>query len=495
MAEAKRKSGLGKGLASLIPTGPAKPQIGNDAADVIFGANRGSNSAPEPSWYSLTKSPRHGQNANRSADGTTSDNSTFSEDADGQTGGSAKNIKAADNKGTASADTHRGRTKAGLPTNRSSLGQRAAAERKEAARDRTRPASSTAKKGKAQEAANSAASTPGASTTQAEQQSDSTPQEPLISDETATYRELPINAIIRNEKNPRQDFDQEALRELAHSIREFGLLQPIVVRQASEPGKFELIMGERRLRAAQLADLEAIPSIVREADDDTMLRDALLENIHRVQLNPLEEGAAYQQLLEEFGVTQAELAIRLGRSRPVISNTIRLLQLPLPVQRRVAAGVLSAGHARALMGVTQGPDAQIKLAERIVAEGLSVRATEEAVTLINRGEDKPKKKEPRAPRPQPEKMTHWADTFGDYLDTNVKVQMGAKKGKIVVEFAGMEDFDRIIAMLKAQDPSNRPDSGSYSPSGHHDVPRTADNPRPMRTSRTADASRTEEERH
>ena len=471
MAEAKRKSGLGKGLASLIPTGPAKPQIGNDAADVIFGANRGNNSAPEPSWYSLTKSPRRGQNVDRSADDTKSDSASSSEDADAQTGGSGKNTKAADNKGTASADTHHCRTKAGLPKNRSSLGQRAAAERKEAARDKNRTASSTAKKGKNQGVADSAAAA------QAEGQSETTPREPLISDETATYRELPINAIIRNEKNPRQDFDQEALRELAHSIREFGLLQPIVVRQASEPGKFELIMGERRLRAAQLADLEAIPSIVREADDDTMLRDALLENIHRVQLNPLEEGAAYQQLLEEFGVTQAELATRLGRSRPVISNTIRLLQLPLPVQRRVAAGVLSAGHARALMGVTQGPDAQIKLAERIVAEGLSVRATEEAVTLINRGENEPKKKEPRAPRPQPEKMTHWADTFGDYLDTNVKVQMGAKKGKIVVEFAGMEDFDRIIAMLKTQQPSNGADSGPHSPSGHHD------------------ASRTEEERH
>lgn len=474
MAEAKRKSGLGKGLASLIPTGPAKPQIGNDAADVIFGANRGSNSAPEPSWYSLTKSPRRGQNVDRSADDTKSDSVSSSEDADAQTSSSGKSGKSADNKGAATADTHHGRTKAGLPKNRSSLGQRAAAERKEAARDRNRTASSTGKKGKNQGATDSADS---ASAAQAEQQSENTPQEPLISDEAATYRELPINAIIRNEKNPRQDFDQEALRELAHSIREFGLLQPIVVRQASEPGKFELIMGERRLRAAQLADLEAIPSIVREADDDTMLRDALLENIHRVQLNPLEEGAAYQQLLEEFGVTQAELATRLGRSRPVISNTIRLLQLPLPVQRRVAAGVLSAGHARALMGVTQGPDAQIKLAERIVAEGLSVRATEEAVTLINRGENEPKKKEPRAPRPQPEKMTHWADTFGDYLDTNVKVQMGAKKGKIVVEFAGMEDFDRIIAMLKAQQPSNGADSAPYSPSGHHD------------------ASRTEEERH
>lgn len=492
MAEAKRKSGLGKGLASLIPTGPAKPQIGNDAADVIFGANRGSNSAPEPSWYSLTKSPRRNQNVNSPADGTQSDNAASSRNADAQTDSSEKNTKGAVTKGSASADTHHGRTKAGLPKNRSSLGQRAAAERKEAVRDRTRTTSSSATKAKARGVADSADS---AATPQAERQSEHTSQEPLISDETATYRELPINAITRNEKNPRQDFDQEALRELAHSIREFGLLQPIVVRQASEPGKFELIMGERRLRAAQLADLEAIPSIVREADDDTMLRDALLENIHRVQLNPLEEGAAYQQLLEEFGVTQAELATRLGRSRPVISNTIRLLQLPLPVQRRVAAGVLSAGHARALMGVTQGPDAQIKLAERIVAEGLSVRATEEAVTLINRGEDKPKKKEPRAPRPQPEKMTHWADTFGDYLDTNVKVQMGAKKGKIVVEFAGMEDFDRIIAMLKAHEPSNRPDSVSHSPSGHHDVLRSADNSRSSGSSGTADSSRAEQERH
>ena len=433
MAEAKRKSGLGKGLASLIPTGPAKPQIGNDAADVIFGAPRSGGDA-EPSWYSLTKSPHR--------------------DQDDHTGGDSSD----------QGDTNHSRTKAGLPKNRPTPGQRAAAERKGSTRDHARATS----RGPRGLGTPQTTTTPGTATPSTGQSKNKkAAPNPLISDDTATYRELPLPTIIRNEKNPRHEFDQEALRELAHSIHEFGLLQPIVVREASEPGRFELIMGERRLRAAQLAGLDTIPSIVREAADDTMLRDALLENIHRVQLNPLEEGAAYQQLLEEFGVTQAELATRLGRSRPVISNTIRLLQLPVPVQRRVAAGVLSAGHARALMGITQGANAQAKLAERIVAEGLSVRATEEAVTLINRDDNEPTKKEQHTPRPQPEKLTHWADSFGDYLDTNVKVHMGAKKGKIVVEFAGMEDFDRIIAMLKSQGTHTHPTQPPHDTTTSH----------------------------
>ena len=205
----------------------------------------------------------------------------------------------------------------------------------------------------------------------------------------AVYREITPSDIEPNPRQPRQVFDDEALSELVHSIREFGLLQPIVVRAVpgSQSGaRYQIVMGERRWRAAQAAGLATIPAIVRETDDDNLLRDALLENIHRVQLNPLEEAAAYQQLLDEFGVTHDELAARIGRSRPLISNMIRLLKLPIPVQRRVAAGVLSAGHARALLSLEAGPDAQEELAGRIVAEGLSVRATEEAVTLANRGD-------------------------------------------------------------------------------------------------------------
>ena len=200
------------------------------------------------------------------------------------------------------------------------------------------------------------------------------------------YREIAPDLIERNPKQPRQVFDEDALAELVHSIREFGLMQPIVVRPIDD-GKFQLVMGERRWRASQEAELETIPAIVRETGDDAMLRDALLENIHRVQLNPLEEAAAYQQLLEEFEVTHEELAAKIGRSRPVVTNMIRLLKLPIPVQRRVAAGVLSAGHARALLSLEAGADAQEVMAARIVAEGMSVRATEEAVTLANRSDD------------------------------------------------------------------------------------------------------------
>lgn len=263
----------------------------------------------------------------------------------------------------------------------------------------------------------------------------------------ATYRELPITSIRRNRKNPRETFDEEPLQELVHSIREFGLLQPVVVRPTSA-GTFELIMGERRLRASSKAGLETIPAIVRETDDGDMLRDALLENIHRVQLNPLEEANAYQQLLQEFNVTQAELAKRLGRSRPLITNMIRLLQLPVGAQRKVAAGVLSAGHARALLGVKAGAEAQDALADRIVAEGLSVRATEEAVVLLNRGDEVPESPKKRAPREQPEAVTNWASSAADALDTRVTVQMGAKKGKIVVEFGDEDDFERITDLLK-----------------------------------------------
>jgi len=269
----------------------------------------------------------------------------------------------------------------------------------------------------------------------------------------ATYREIPLGDIVPNPQQPRTTFDEEPLEELVHSIREFGLMQPIVVRRSPTGTGFELIMGERRWRASAKAGLESIPAIVRETEDGAMLRDALLENIHRVQLNPLEEASAYQQLLEEFGVTQGELADRIGRSRPVITNALRLLALPVPVQRRVAANVLTAGHARALAGVKLGEDtaaAQEQLADRVVAEGMSVRATEEAVTLLNRS-GLPEAKKPTAPAPQAEVFTRAADRLADEWDTRVTVTMGRRKGRMVVEFGDEEDFQRILGLIEGRD--------------------------------------------
>ena len=265
----------------------------------------------------------------------------------------------------------------------------------------------------------------------------------------AVYREIDPALIEPNPRQPRQVFDEEALAELVHSIREFGLMQPIVVREVAAGGRYQLVMGERRWRASQQAGLTSIPAIVRDTADDNLLRDALLENIHRAQLNPLEEAAAYQQLLEEFDVTHEELAGRIGRSRPVISNMIRLLRLPIAVQRRVAAGVLSAGHARALLALEAGPEAQEELAARIVAEGLSVRATEEAVTLANRDDPKPPKPSRRKPIQMPG-LQDIAERISRSYDTRVTVSLGKRKGKIVVEFGSVEDLQRIVGLM---DPS------------------------------------------
>jgi ParB family transcriptional regulator, chromosome partitioning protein len=260
----------------------------------------------------------------------------------------------------------------------------------------------------------------------------------------AVYREIDLGAVQPNPQQPRTQFDEESLAELQHSIREFGLLQPIVVREVA-PGSYQLVMGERRWRAAQRAGLTRLPAIVRRTGDDAMLRDALLENIHRVQLNPLDEAAAYEQLLAEFGVTQTELADRLGRSRPVVTNTIRLLKLPVPVQRRVAAGVLSAGHARALLGV-EDPGKQEELAARIVAEGMSVRATEEAVVLLRR--DSPSAAKPSRRKPmQAPGLQDLAERLSDTFDTRVKVELGQRKGRIVVEFGSVEDLERIARLM------------------------------------------------
>ncbi len=386
-----RRGGLGRGLASLIPTGPARPSLGDGAADIVLG-NRSSVGGVGSSRDSVKAAAE-------------SKNSVTSESSGGTSGIGAKrhsDVSDSDSKFS--------------PATESSV-ESAGREPADASTD-----------------SNVSRETYGA-------------------DFGASYQEIPLKAIRTNAKQPREVFDEEALEELVHSIKEFGLMQPIVVRRApNEESTFELIMGERRLRAAGRAGFEAIPAIVRETADDEMLRDALLENIHRVQLNPLEEAAAYQQLMEEFGVTQEQLAKKIGRSRPLITNMIRLLQLPVSVQRRVGAGVLSAGHARALLGLKLGADEQEKLAQRIVSEGLSVRATEEAVTLLNRGEEAsaaartPK----RGSNPLSDEVNTWVDKVSDALDTKVTVQMGKKKGKIVVEFGGPDDFDRIIELLKVK---------------------------------------------
>lgn len=266
----------------------------------------------------------------------------------------------------------------------------------------------------------------------------------------AYFEEIAISSVTPNPRQPRQTFDEEALDELAASIREVGLLQPVVVRRVM-PGHYELIMGERRWRASQRAELDRIPAIVRDTPDDDLLRDALIENLHREQLNALEEAAAYQQLLDDFGATHEELAGKVGRSRPHISNTLRLLNLPPGVQKRVAAEVLSAGHARALLALDD-PNAQEHLAHRIVAEGLSVRAVEEIVAV---GDGVPVK-EPREPRtklPSPPQLREMTDRLCDRLDTQVKVELGRRKGKIVVEFATLDDLDRIVKLITPESPA------------------------------------------
>jgi ParB family chromosome partitioning protein len=262
----------------------------------------------------------------------------------------------------------------------------------------------------------------------------------------AYFDEVPVGAMTPNPRQPRQVFDEDALEELADSIRAVGLLQPVVVR-AVMPGHYEIVMGERRWRACQLAELEFVPAIVRETSDTDLLRDALIENLHREQLNPLEEAAAYQQLLDDFSATHDELARRVGRSRPHISNTIRLLNLPAAVQKRVAAGVLSAGHARALLSVDDAAT-QEHLAHRIVAEGLSVRAVEEIVTLGTSGsQSAPSARKRTGKAPVAPALKDLADKLSDVFDTRVKVELGQRKGKIVVEFASLDDLERIVRSM------------------------------------------------
>lgn len=272
------------------------------------------------------------------------------------------------------------------------------------------------------------------------------PATPAATVAGAYFDEIPVASIAPNPRQPRQVFDEETMAELAESIKIVGLLQPIVVRKLGQD-QYELVMGERRWRACQLANLTSVPAIVKETSDSDLLRDALIENLHRQQLNPLEEASAYQQLLDDFEATHEELAKRIGRSRPHITNTIRLLNLPPSVQRRVAAGVLSAGHARALLGLPT-PQIQELVAHRIVAEGLSVRVTEEIVALG--GDPGPSRRQPARKQPVAPGLVDLADRLSDALDTRVKVELGQRKGKIVVEFASLDDLQRIVKAISPE---------------------------------------------
>lgn len=267
--------------------------------------------------------------------------------------------------------------------------------------------------------------------------------EGLITVPGARLARLDPNDIVPNAHQPRSVFDPDELAELVHSIREFGVLQPIVVRpHPTEPGKFELVMGERRLRATKEAGLESIPAVVKDTADEAMLRDALLENLHRSQLNPLEEASAYQQLLSDFGITQEELATRIGRSRPQVTNTLRLLRLPEAVQLRVAAGVLSAGHARAILSIGGDAEEMQRFADKIVDEELSVRVAEALATST----PKPSRTKPAAGKRQ-DFLDDLASRLGDRLNTRVRITLGARKGQISIDFATVQDLRRILTDL------------------------------------------------
>ena len=284
-----------------------------------------------------------------------------------------------------------------------------------------------------------AAATSPAATAVAE---DEGPAEELVEVPGAKLVHIDPHSIVPNPRQPRTHFDEEDLAELVHSVREFGVLQPVVVRDTGE-GTYELIMGERRTRAAREAGLDSIPAVVRDTADEHLLRDALLENLHRSELNPLEEASAYQQLLEDFGITQEELASRIGRSRPQISNTIRLLKLPVPVQQRVAAGVLTAGHARAILSLEDAASMQ-RLADKIVNEDLSVRAAEAAAKLPDAGRRPVSKPTAGSRRAHLDEV---AERLGDRLNTRVKIALGARKGQISIDFASIQDLNRILDEL------------------------------------------------
>lgn len=418
-----KRRGLGRGLGALIPSSAPANASGNGAApsrpvDLFFPEARkkpttaASVLIEEDAAAAAPEKPRSENAPTETAPAQkTSENKAASAKAADASGSAVTKSPA---NGVASPDTK-------APARKTAASSGAAKQ----------PVAATA-------AQNEAATSPATAT-------DDGPE--LVEVPGVRFAEIPVGDIHPNRKQPRSVFDEDDMAELIHSVREIGVLQPIVVRTSTEKGgePFELVMGERRWRAVQAAGLETIPAIVRDTTDDDLLRDALLENLHRSQLNPLEEAAAYQQLLEDFGTTHEQLADRIGRSRPQVSNTLRLLKLPPLVQRRVAASVLSAGHARALLAL---PDAAAmeRLAQKIVAEGMSVRATEEAVTLYQSPAEPTKNNVPR-PGARHERLDYLASSLSDRLDTNVKISLGARKGRVSIEFASVEDLNRIMEVL------------------------------------------------
>ena len=406
----EKRRGLGKGLGALIPTAPAHGR----PVDVFFPEGRTPAAATDSTDAPAPVRPQ---------------------------GTAAERAAAASPKVRA---TTRGRTSVPPIKPRTSPARPAAAAAPKGESQKAAPTKAASTKAAAKA---TSAPTP-ASAAEPAPETEETPDEGLLAVPGATFAQLAVTDVVANRRQPRQVFDEDDLEELAASIREVGVLQPIVVRPVPDgegEAPYELIMGERRWRAAQLAGSDTVPAIIREVADTDLLRDALLENLHRAQLNPLEEAAAYQQLLDDFDCTHEELAARIVRSRPQISNTLRLLKLPPLVQRRVAAGILSAGHARALLGLSD-PGAMERLAQRIVAEGLSVRTTEEIVALGD---------EPVAPemRRRPRTSAHAAELeelatkLADRFDTRVKIGMGQRKGRINIEFASLEDLNRILDVL------------------------------------------------
>lgn len=273
-------------------------------------------------------------------------------------------------------------------------------------------------------------------------------EDELESVHDSLLNEIQVDDITPNPRQPREEFDEEAMIELVASISEVGVLQPVIVRPADTAGQYELIMGERRWRATKRAGLDTIPAIVRETADEDLLKEALLENIHRSELNALEEAAAYQQLMNDFGWSQEILSKRVGRSRPHISNTLRLMNLPPSVQRQVASNVLSAGHARAILGLND-ESLMAQLAQRVINEGLSVRATEELASLMVRNQHDAGQLAPR-PRRNTQQFDELASSLTDLLDTSVKITLGAKKGRIAIDFASVDDLNRIMGLINGE---------------------------------------------
>lgn len=394
---AEKRRGLGRGIGALIPEHQKEPKT--RPIDVFFGADR------------LTDESAQEKELKKSSNG--SNGKVSAEETDEQSFAAAKKVT-----GTGKTSTAKSANKATNKAASKSVNKNAD---KNGAEKLNNVSRETVQEG-----------------------------EELVSVPGTTYGEIPVNQIVPNTKQPRQIFDEDDLEELRASVLEVGVLQPIVVRPlqtqiADKPdAKYELIMGERRWRATTLAGLETVPAIIRHTEDVDLLRDALLENLHRAQLNPLEEAAAYQQLLEDFGCTQEELSRRIARSRPQISNTLRLMKLPPLVQRRVASGVLSAGHARALLGLVDAA-AMEKLAQRIVAEGLSVRATEEIVAVGDETTESAQRT--RRTKLEDPELIEIAGMLTDKLDTRVKLQMGLRKGKITIDFASIEDLHRILSLL------------------------------------------------